>query len=467
MSQMKKRNHGFRKIVYLAFIMIFLFAAGTQAAPKISAKKLTLPVGGKQNIKITGKSKKQKVKWKSSKKKVAAVSSKGVVNWKKAGKAKITATVGKKKFTCTVKVVAMKMNTPVIRMETGSTYPLKVSGASAGKIRWSSSSSSVASVTGTGLVRGNSAGDCVITASLYGKQFTCSVTITSSVKMNVNAVTVVKGSNYQLSVSGSYGGAAWSSSDSNVVKVSSTGRLTGVKAGSATVTAYTGGKKLSCAVTVKSAATETVIKRTTKTVTTTTPVKGTTSREVTTVTQPSSDSGKGTGTSQSSTGRVTYAPGSRENQVYKILMGFKSRYPEGMNFTNADYRSWVGGIYRGGFGCAGFCFELSDAAFAPNLAVMRTTNLTKGLRPGDIIRLDYNTHSVIITEVYSDAVVVAEANFNSSVHWGRRITFDEIARTGTNIITRYEESSAAQIKAVMDMYDELPVLGEKENRVKH
>ena len=465
MSQIKKKNHGFRKIAYLVFLMVFLFAAGTQAAPKISMKNLTLPVGGKQTLKITGKSGKQKVKWKSSKKKVASVSSKGIVTGKKTGKAKITATVGKKKLSCTVKVVAMKMNMSVISMQTGSTYPLAVSGASTGKIKWSSSNSSVASVTSTGLVKGVSAGNCVITASLYGKKFTSSVTITAapSVKMNVSAVTVVKGANYQLSVSGTNGSAAWTSSNSSVAKVSSAGRITGVKAGSATVTAYAGGKALTCAVTVKdTAATQTVVTTTTRTVTTTTPVKGTSSKEVTTVTKSSKTSPK-----EDSSGQIIYPAGSKENAVYKILMGFKSKYPEGMNFTNADYRGWVGGIYRGGYGCAGFCFELSDAAFAPNLAVMRKTNLTKGLRPGDIIRLDYNTHSVIVTEVYSDAVVVAEANYNSSVHWGRRITFAEIERTGTNIITRYEESSAAQIKAVMDMYDELPVLGEKENRVKH
>ena len=139
-------------------------------------------------------------------------------------------------------------------------------------------------------------------------------------------------------------------------------------------------------------------------------------------------------------------------------MGFKSKYPEGMNFTNADYRTWVGGIYRGGYGCAGFCFELSDACFAPNLANMRTSNLTNGLRPGDIIRLDYNSHSVIVTEVYEDEVVVAEANYNSSVHWGRHITFDEIKRTGTNVITRYEESSEASIKGLMEIIDTLPDL---------
>lgn len=53
-------------------------------------------------MKVTGKA--GKVTWKSSKKSVAAVSSKGVVTAKKAGKAKITATVDGCKLTCTVTV---------------------------------------------------------------------------------------------------------------------------------------------------------------------------------------------------------------------------------------------------------------------------------------------------------------------------------------------------------------------------
>ena len=120
-----------------------------------------------------------------------------------------------------------------------------------------------------------------------------------------------------------------------------------------------------------------------------------------------------------------------------------------MRFTNADYRDWVGGIYRGGYGCAGFVFELSDAAYRkaynvpagtlPPMAKMRTTNMTD-LRPGDIIRLDYNTHSVIVLRVAKSYVEVAEANYNKSVHWGRIITFAEILQTGTNIITRYDDS---------------------------
>ncbi len=70
--------------------------------PKISKKKLTLSVGEKATLKVTGTSK--KVSWSSSNKKVAAVSAKGVVTAKKAGSAKITAKVAGKKLVCSVTV---------------------------------------------------------------------------------------------------------------------------------------------------------------------------------------------------------------------------------------------------------------------------------------------------------------------------------------------------------------------------
>lgn len=42
-------------------------------------------------------------------------------------------------------------------------------------------------------------------------------------------------------------------------------------------------------------------------------------------------------------------------------------------------------------------------------------------------------------EIQEEGVVVAEGNYNSSIHWGRQIAFSEIESTGTYILTGYPE----------------------------
>lgn len=79
------------------------------ASLKISHTKKTLKVGKSLKLKITGNGK-TKVTWKSSKKSVASVSSTGKVTAKKAGKAKITATIGTKTKTCAITVEKINPN---------------------------------------------------------------------------------------------------------------------------------------------------------------------------------------------------------------------------------------------------------------------------------------------------------------------------------------------------------------------
>ena len=482
----------------------------------MSSQSLMLGKQETQKLTLTGLSGKDKVKWKSSAPSAASVNASGLVTGNAVGKAKITAEFGGKKFFCNVTVRELKLSADQVSMQVGSTFTLAVTGGldRSETVNWGSSDPSVASVSANGQITGKKAGEAVITAGIGNQSLECKVSIASTVKLSANSVTMSPGSTFTFTLKGTSAPATWKSSDTSVVTVTSAGKATAVSAGSARIIATVGGREYTCSINVKKPGTKTVTKKTTSTQIVSKPVSGVSSEETTIITETtdssdtgsdssdpspsntdsSSENNSSTGTnsssgknnsstgtnsssgknnsstgtnsssgSKSSSGssgnqKIQYAEGSKENAVYKLLLSFKTKYPEGMKFTNADYRSWVGGIYRGGYGCAGFCFELSDAAFAPNLAVMRTTNLTTGLKPGDIIRLDYNTHSVIVLEVYSDYVVVAEANYNKSVHWGRRITFAEIEKTGTNIITRYQESTAAAIKAMMKIRDSLPDL---------
>lgn len=124
--------------------------------------------------------------------------------------------------------------------------------------------------------------------------------------------------------------------------------------------------------------------------------------------------------------------------IYNAMIALKEQYPEGTRYTNADFYRWKGGYYYGGYGCAGFAFMLSDAAFG-DLPARFYYDYSK-IRVGDILRVNGDTHSVIVLEVHESYVIVAEGNYNSSVHWGRRITREEINDGSTvHAMTRYPE----------------------------
>ncbi len=128
-----------------------------------------------------------------------------------------------------------------------------------------------------------------------------------------------------------------------------------------------------------------------------------------------------------------------EEAIYNRMIALQEDYPEGMPWTNDDFYAWNGGIYSGGYGCAGFAFILSDAAFGTLPARFVEANNFDSIRVGDVLRINDDTHSVIVLEVYDDYVVIAEGNYNSSIHWGRTLTKSSLdGGTLTNIMTRYE-----------------------------
>lgn len=124
-------------------------------------------------------------------------------------------------------------------------------------------------------------------------------------------------------------------------------------------------------------------------------------------------------------------------QVFVDMYSLRSAYPEGMSWTNNNFYAWNGGIYSGGYGCAGFAFRLSDEAFGYLPARMHEN--FEDIKVGDILRVNGDTHSVIVLEIRQNGVVIAEGNYNYSIHWGRVLSYDTIKRTGTYVMTRYPE----------------------------
>ncbi|MBE6724122.1 MAG: hypothetical protein E7576_02830 [Ruminococcaceae bacterium] len=128
--------------------------------------------------------------------------------------------------------------------------------------------------------------------------------------------------------------------------------------------------------------------------------------------------------------------------VYQKMVALKGEYYEGRSWTNNDYYEFKHfppfPVY-GGYGCVAFAFILSDAAFGelPARQIDKGGFTYADLRPGDILRMDGNAHSVIILRVESTYIEIAEGNFNSSIHWGRTIDKETVMNTTDYMITRY------------------------------
>lgn len=276
---------------------------------------------------------------------------------------------------------AVKLNKTRATIYVGSSVTLQVKGTSA-KAKWESSKKTVATVNSQGKVTAKKAGTAVITAKIKSSSFQCKVTVKNPY-LNKTEVTLSKGKTFQLKITGT-SAKSWKSNKTSVAAVNKNGKVTAKKAGTATITCKgKNGKSYKCKIRVKN----------------------------------------------------SNSSGLSEEQVYKAMIAMKSKYPEGMSWTNDNFYAWKGGIYSGGYGCAGFAFAISDAAFG-SLPAQKHTDFSK-IRVGDIVRMNYDTHSVIVLEVQSNGVVVAEGNYNSSVHWGRTISFSEIRSSGTYVMTRY------------------------------
>lgn len=217
--------------------------------------------------------------WSSSNTSVATVSN-GKVTAKKSGTANITVkTSNGKTATCKVTVkpapISVKTNPANVTLGVGETYTISESTNSgsytnASNLKWSTSNSSVATVTkGSGnkaTVTAKGVGTAYVKITLYnGKTAQCKVTVKpapTSVKSYPASVTLGKGENYTIAAgtnSGSWSTTyTWSSSNNSVATVTGTtankAKITAKGTGTATITIRTfNGKTATCKVTVKNA----------------------------------------------------------------------------------------------------------------------------------------------------------------------------------------------------------------------
>ncbi len=147
--------------------------------------------------------------------------------------------------------------------------------------------------------------------------------------------------------------------------------------------------------------------------------------------------------SRSATSTNNWALSAQEEEVYRKIIALKdSAYPEGMTWTNKDcYVSMARGSDYGvatkGYGCHGFALAASDAAFGD--APIHFLKNPNQIRVGDILRINNNSHTVIAIGFDATGITIAEGNYNSSIHWGRKLAWS-VLDTCNYIHARYSDN---------------------------
>ncbi len=225
------------------------------------------------------------ISWASSDNAVATVDASGNVTGVAAGNATITATSGAVSATCTVTVtapvqtVAVSLDKTSGEVEVGKTVSLvaTVTGHDNKAVTWSSSDNAIATVDANGVVTGVKAGTATITVTSQAdntKTATCSITVkTASVAASITLdktiaeVEIGKEITLKATTTPAEGvSVKWTSSDTTIATVTG-GKVTGVKAGKAIITAAlieNGSEtvKIDCSVTVTEVARKVILDET-------------------------------------------------------------------------------------------------------------------------------------------------------------------------------------------------------------
>ncbi|MBR1559516.1 MAG: Ig-like domain-containing protein [Clostridia bacterium] len=184
------------------------------------------------------------VTFKSSNTKVATVTSKGKVTAKAGGACTITATTqngltASCDLTVTTPPTGVKLDKTSATLEVDDTLELTAAIQPAGvtgELFWSSSNAKVASVNANGVVTGVKAGTATITVkTANNKKATCKVKVTAPVvKLTVKLAKDTLKVGETTTATTNYSSVKWAV-EGTAVKVSSTGKVTALKAGEATI----------------------------------------------------------------------------------------------------------------------------------------------------------------------------------------------------------------------------------------
>lgn len=127
-----------------------------------------------------------------------------------------------------------------------------------------------------------------------------------------------------------------------------------------------------------------------------------------------------------------------DEEVTRRILSLKSAFPEGL--------TWKGGTHlydnlqfpTCGAGCVSFAMQVSDLVYGKDAKVVRLApERVSRIKPGDILRVRKNTHSVVVIRVDGDVLTLCEGNYYGTVHWGRKIKVSSLAGDITYVERRY------------------------------
>ena len=225
------------------------YSANTNAAsyinPAAVSESYTIPVGGTQSLSVSS-SRGASYTWTSSNTSVATVSNSdnsATVTGVSTGTTTITCTKKSGRNTTTWAITVASVNISgdsSVGIGTTTQLSAAVEPSSAGTVTWASSDTSILTVN-NGLVTGVAEGSATVTASITSNGTTISDTYTVNVTKPAieGASTVAVNRTAQLSVKNTTATVtSWTSSNTSILTVDNTGKVTGVANGTATVTAY-------------------------------------------------------------------------------------------------------------------------------------------------------------------------------------------------------------------------------------
>lgn len=208
------------------------------------------------------------ITWTSTDPETVSVDAAGKVTALKPGKATVKASAVGAAASCEITVLSpmtgIALDKSTLTLNRNTTDKLMVSflpddTTSGREVTWSSSAPEVADVDHQGNVVAHSIGTTTITVTCGKFTSTCQVTVIAlidGVYLDQSELTVDRGTDSQLTASivpldtTEDKTVVWTSSDSDVATVDSTGKVTGVKIGSSTITATVGEHTASCSITV-------------------------------------------------------------------------------------------------------------------------------------------------------------------------------------------------------------------------
>jgi uncharacterized protein YjdB len=258
------------------------------AAVTISPSSATIVVGSTSQLTAVTKDSAgntlsgRVVSWASGNTAVATVNGSGLVSAVGVGSATVTATSEGTSSSASITVT----NVPVASVTVSPTSASITAGATqqlsaatkdaAGNtltgrvVTWASSNTAVAMVNGAGLVTGVASGSTTITATSEGKSGTSAITVSTvpvaSVSVSPASANLTTGQTVQLTATPRDAGGnalsgravTWASGNTSVATVNGNGLVTGVSAGSVTITATSEGKSGTSSITVTVAPVATV-----------------------------------------------------------------------------------------------------------------------------------------------------------------------------------------------------------------